>query len=579
MLKRIPRRRLSNGRRVVIIGVVGATAAAVALLGASTASAVLSGSPSNFEANDGNMVVDTSGNNDWASVDFFHVADISNSTADDSFTPGQKQDSTCPDISGHKNSQKDDFTDVASYSETNSTSQETYLYGATIRYAANGNASENVELKQGTNGLCANSTTLLARTPGDKLIAIDYLGGGTSVQFNVLTWVDTGGCFVPKDPAPCWGATVLSLSTAGAEGHASQSAIAAGDNPISNTALVAGQFAEFGVNLATAGIIPAGSCQAFPQTVWESRASGSSFVSSTKDVAIENHTITNCGEVKIIKHTDPRGVNQAFSFTSTLTGDEVTCTQDTDPGDSKASFSLNDNGNTTADSAANTQDCTNVPAGDYTVTEGTEPSGFVLESLSCVADGDGASGEQDGTVDEQANITVTANSTVTCTYVNQQQRGAIKITKTDSKTTHGLSGATFSITGPNSYSNSVQTGGTTGTVCVGNLPFGTYTVTETAAPTGYAIDDATGHSVTVDNNASCSDTTYVGEAISFSDTPLADIQVRFRDGGSGTTSATISCDNATGSTSTTGTTGWDTTKTVTGIKAPTVIHCTINIDP
>jgi hypothetical protein len=81
------------------------------------------------------------------------------------------------------------------------------------------------------------------------------------------------------------------------------------------------------------------------------------------------------------------------------------------------------------------------------------------------------------------------------------------------------------------------------------------------------------------NGAKCTDSTFGGAAYPFTDSPLSDIQVNFRDGGSGLTSATITCDNATGSTSTTTASGWDTTKTVTGIHAPTTVHCTITIDP
>ena len=179
-------------RRVLALLFV-AFAAGMALY-ATSAFGILDGSPSNFESDDGNMVVDTIGNNDWNSVAFDHVADPFNTNSDNSFTSGQKQDTPCPDVSGHKNPPKDDFTDVASYSETNNTAGSpqfghTFLYGATIRFAPNGSASENVELKQGTNGDCANG--LLERTAGDKLIAIDYTQGGTQVDFSVLTWVDT----------------------------------------------------------------------------------------------------------------------------------------------------------------------------------------------------------------------------------------------------------------------------------------------------------------------------------------------------------------------------------------------------
>jgi hypothetical protein len=295
-----PLRRQLAGRRRWVFGTTVVAAAAVMGLFVASALGVLSGSPSKFEANDGNMVVDTAGNNDWATVNFVHVTDQSNSTSDSSFTPGQKQDAICPDTTGHKNPGKDDFTDVASFNETNQTTGETFLYGATIRFTANGNASENVELKQSST-LCPGQPTggVTQRTPGDKLLAIDYLNGGTNVQFNVLTWIDgtdptNSVCFVSNDLPPCWGSVVTSLSANAAEGQASQAAITAANNPINGQALVAGQFAEFGVNLSAAGIVPANSCQSFPQTVWESRSSGSSFVSSTKDIAVENHTIGNC---------------------------------------------------------------------------------------------------------------------------------------------------------------------------------------------------------------------------------------------------------------------------------------------
>jgi len=472
-----------KGRKLVLALATTTGLVASLLLGGLTANAILSGSPSKFEANDGDMIAGAA-NHDWNNVSFAHIADSAASTTDDSFTSGQKQDTTCPSIEGHKNPPKDDFTDVASFSDVASNG-DTFLYGATIRYAANGDASENVQLKQGTSGFCAGSTTLLARTPGDKLLAIDYLNGGTSLDTHVLTWVGTGACFVSTDTAPCWGATALSLGAAGAEGEASQSAITAENNPISSQDLASGQFAEFGVNLRVAGIIPAGQCSAFPQTVWESRSSGSSFVSTTKDVTIENKTITNCGEVVIIKHTNPRGLNHGFGFTSTLTGAQLSCTRST-----ATAFTLNDTGNTTADSAGNTQDCTKVPVGSYTVTEGADPTGFAFASLSCTATG-GAAGSQDGTVTKQADITMTAGGKVTCTYVNDQQTGAIKITKTSSKGTHpGLAGATFTITsGGTAISGSPFTTNANGVICADHLAFGTYSVQETGAPTGYAIDD------------------------------------------------------------------------------------------
>jgi hypothetical protein len=520
------------------------------------ASGVLTGSPSKFEAgNDpttglGNMVVDTAGNNDWASVTgdprYAHVTDLSNSQ-DNSFVSGQKQDTVCPDVDpAHSNPPKDDFTDVASFTESNTTTGDTYLYGATIRVAPNGSASENVELKQGTAGTCPGST-LLARVAGDKLLAIDYHGGGSVVDFHVLTWVETGSCNVSTDSPPCWGANSLTLTAAGAEGGVSGSDISAAQNPISGVAIKAGQFAEFGVNLATAGVIPSGTCKAFPQTVWESRSSGSSFVSTTKDISIENKTISNCGEIKIIKRSSPRGLDQNFPFTSSLTDPPAPVSSQSSPfcqaDNSPSAFTLNDKDGATGDTSNNTEDCTNVQPGNYTVTEGADPSGFVFKTLSCSSTGTGSSGAQDTTVLKQANITIAAGGVVTCIYTNQQQLGAIKITKQTTKSGHaGLANATFTITkGGTPIAGSPFTSGSDGTICVPNLGFADYVVTETAAPNGYHLDDGTGHTVTVDNNAKCDDNPYVGETITFNDTPLTDLLLHVNSEAANGTKSSIDC--------------------------------------
>jgi hypothetical protein len=561
-----------------------------------SAAGVLSGSPSSFESGDGDMIkTPNTSNKDWKDVTFVKVTDSTSST-DDSFVGGDKQDTLCPDVDGHSNPPKDDFTAVASVSETQSSApHHTFLYGATVRVQPNGNASENIELKQGLNGTCPGSP-LLQRSAGDKLIAIDYLNGGTNVQFNVLTWVTSGACLVGSHTAPCWGANIQTLASNAAEGRASQTAITAANNPITNENLTAGRFAEFGIDLTAAGIIPENECKSFPQTIWESRAAGSSFTSQVKDISIENTVISNCGSIKIIKQTNPRGIDQVFSFTSNLPANSaaggVACTAGGSAGiQANGNFCLNDSGNagkTLGSSAAdqnssgNTVTETELFPGSYTVTEGADPSGFNFGSATCTA----SAGSSASTNGKAASITLGVNGVVVCVYQNNQELGAIKITKTSIKSGNGLDGATFSITkGGTAISGSPFTTANGGVICVPNLGFGGYVVTETAAPSGFAIDTTAGQTVTVDNNANCTDATYVGESIGFTDTPLADIQVRFRDGGSGETALenALSCDNATGTPSTTDTTGWDDTLTITGVKvdgsAVVTIKCTIEIDP
>jgi hypothetical protein len=562
-------------RRLALLGTTLTTMMLVALILVPSAQAVLPGSPSLFESgNDptlglGNMIVNTIGNKDWVSVattatntPYVHLADAASSTTDDSFTPGQKQDTTCPTVEGHGNPPKDDFTDVASYTEVNATTGDTYLYGATIRYAANGNASENIELKKGTDGLCPGSATLLKRTAGDKMIAIDYLGGGKAVQFHVLTWVTSGACNVANDSAPCWGATVETLDPSVAEGGVSTAVITAAQNPISGVRLVAGQFAEFGVNLTDAGIIPAGSCASFSQTVWESRASGSSFVSSTKDITIEDKDINNCASVSVTKVGSDDGLQTGAIFTlyaGSGTGGTVvgTCTVDAN-----------------GDCQVTTGSFSDLNPGTYTIDETTIPAGY----------------DKDPTLPET--FTLVAGQAKELSYTDPALAGALSILKNSSKGgAVANAGAVFSYDNGTDPAGSVTDDGTgdddatTGSVCVSGLAPGDYTVNETSPPSGYGAAGAgeADQVVTVVNGTNCTDNLPgTGATATFTNPPLADIQVNFRDGGSGETSATIDCVDSSagdiGSNDGTPTTGWDLSETDNNL-VPDTYTCTVVIDP
>jgi hypothetical protein len=526
----------------------------LALIAISSASGVLAGSPSKFESgNDptlglGNMVVDTSGNKDWISVtgeaNYVHLSDAAATTSDDSFTPGQKQDTPCPTEEGHKNPQKDDFTDVASFFEV-AGNGDVYLYGATLRYAPNGNASENIELKQGTNGECADVPGLLERSPGDKLIAIDYLGGGSAVQFHILTWVASGSCFVANDPAPCWGATVQDLTGSGlAEGGVNNAAISTTNNPIDGTALKAGQFAEFGINLSDAGIIPSGECQGFSQTVWESRSSGSSFVSSTKDVTIEDKDINTCASVSVRKVGDDGGSQAGAVFTlyegADINGTVVgTCTVDAN-GDCLPSF-------------------TGLNPGQYTLDESNTPANYAKDPTLPFT------------------FTLAQGENKSLTFTDIAQLGAIKVSKTrkhaaDGPGNHPHQGVSFTVNGVTKQTDA------NGEACFDGLAQTAYTVHETV-PAGYSVD-GNDKSVTVNNAAKCSDATYVGESVSFHNTPLTDITVSVDSQVDGGTSSTIECKDSANGTVASGSTGSNGDGSATGSDLePDTYTCTVVVDP
>jgi Prealbumin-like fold domain len=503
---------------------------------------------STFEGNDGNLVVDTAGNTDWANAPNRVVGlDQPSGGSDNAFGKGTKEDDpNVQVVTGSIPPNKNDLTRFYIGSEFANNSN--FLYLAWERLVNIGSANMDLEINQKTTAGFTGTTTgpvTLNRTAGDLLVTYDFSGSGTPT-LGLLKWVTSGAtsqCF-SANALPCWGNRV-DLSAAGsAEGAVNTGTVTDPVPPNAPRTLTTGLFGEAAINLTAAGVFPAGTCEAFGSAFLKSRSS-SSFPAEVKDfIAPQPVNISNCGTVNIIKHTDPRGINQDFGFNSTIPNPAAgsttpDCSLDTTP----SSFTLNDDAGLDPPSpittgTANTEHCANVPAGSYTVTENSPlPANFVLESLSCTT-----GGSQDATNPLQANITVVPNSTVTCVYVDKQQLGAIKITKTSSKGTHpALAGATFAITsGGTPIAGSPFTTGSDGTVCVDHLPFGTYSVQETAAPPGYAIDDTAAHDVSVSANSTCGD----GNEATFAatDTPLSKITVSFQSlAGPGVTTATVQC--------------------------------------
>jgi hypothetical protein len=323
-----------------------ALATGVALLLISGASGTLSNST--FNAGDGNMTIDPGDTHDWADAATYfgsnytgNIPDLFNSTSDNAFTSGQKQDTACPDISGQKSPPKDDFTSAAYASEQYPASTgDLFLYGATFRYAGNGNASENIELNQGTAGKCTGSS-LYKRVKGDRLLTIDYLNGGTSASFHILTWIVDGSdpnnstCFVSNDIPPCWGVNALQLDPSEAEGAVNQVALTPAQNPITNVAVGQFQFAEFGVDLTKA--IGLSGCGKIAQTEIEARASGASFVSTTKDIVIGTKPLNPCQPTLT---TDAGGPYLLGSNGTVALSDKATLSGGTSSATGKLTYSL-----------------------------------------------------------------------------------------------------------------------------------------------------------------------------------------------------------------------------------------------
>jgi hypothetical protein len=557
------------------------------------------GNSSGFEDDDANLIVNTTF--DWNSFSrvswlptgsttptrqadkvvsgwtFKGIEDWDATTADSGFAGGTKQDDNCATVITAKAPNKDDLKRIYLSSKTvdidptAGVNNHVFLNLAWVRIPQNTtspSAHVAFEFNKGTTA-CGSTSPLVQRTAGDMLIVYDFEGGAGTPVLTLRRWVTSGACEIGSNSAPCWG-TATNL-TAGGFAEAAVNVENTALDQLAPPALSAStsvdatlglsEFGEAGIDLTGAGVFTQGQCESFGKVFGVSRSSGNSGTAQMKDlVGPGNFNLRNCGTVTIIKHTVPANLNQNFGFTSNLAG---TCTADATP----ASFTLNDSG-------TDTETCQDVPAGSYTVTEGANPANFTFTDLSCTASGTGTSATPaSGNATKTASITIAGGGSATCTYTNSQLLGAIKVTKTrkhaaDGAGDHPHAGVSFTVNGVTQQTDA------NGVTCFDGLPFTSYTVHETV-PAGYHVD-ANDKSVTVDNNATCSDNPYVGETVSFHNTPLTNVTVSVDSQVAGGTSSTIDCEPT--ATDPDAGPGDDISVTLSDLE-PMTLTCTIVIDP
>jgi hypothetical protein len=382
MSKHLARRRVSIKTMVIPIAVL-----AVGILGlAGAASANLSGST--FEGNDGNLVVNTAGNQDWVNApNRVRGDDLASGTNDNSFGQGTKEDDpNVTVVTGSIPPQKSDLTRFYVANEVAGSSN--FLYLAWERSNVLGSANMDFEINKSVQpNLTTTGPKTLLRSAGDLLITFDFGGSGSPV-LGLLKWVTTGAasqCF-SANSVPCWGNRVNLSGLGEAEGAVNSTTVT---DSIAGVSLPAGTFGEASVNLTAAGVFPPGTCTAFGSTFLKSRSSAS-FPAEVKDfVAPQPVNISNCGTIVINKVT--QNGNSTFGYTTT-------------GGLSPSTFTLM--GGDTRTYGPGT-----VLPGTYTVTEDSPlPSGWTFTSLTCTTGG-AVSGQV-------ATITMTPGATITCTYTN-----------------------------------------------------------------------------------------------------------------------------------------------------------------
>jgi hypothetical protein len=237
------------------------------------------------------------------------------------------------------------------------------------------------------------------------------------------------------------------------------------------------------------------------------------------DTDVLDCTYTNRARGTIIVEKITDDGNGSFDFTSgTLTPSPFTLT-------------------TTAAGAGGKDSRTfgNLSPGTFDVSE-TVPAGWNLVSATC----------DDGS--QPAAIGLSAGETVTCTFHDAREKGAIEIVKTRKHAAagpgdHPHSGVTFTVTGGElpAAGVTVTTNGS-GVACVDGLLLssfaGSYTVTETV-PDGYVSDDSE-KTVAVTTEDACGGADNEAQ-VSFHNTPLTDVTVSVDSQVEGGTASTIDC--------------------------------------
>jgi uncharacterized surface anchored protein len=271
-------------------------------------------------------------------------------------------------------------------------------------------------------------------------------------------------------------------------------------------------------------------------------------VKANEQVSVTFVNVRQLGSVKITKTDDATPPNP-------LAGAEFTLYEDNAPtGGTRGDEDLATNKTCTTDTDG-TCTITGVLPGPYWVVETITPPGH------------------DSAADQH--VTVTANEQTSVSFVDPRHRGAILVTKTRKHAAagpgdHPQADVEFTVNGV------TKTTDANGRACFDGLLFGDYTVHE-VTPAGYKGEaDKT---VTVNNKASCADNPYVGETVSFSNTPLSNITVSFESQVPGGTAATINCIGLTATPADETPSAFDDISETFKDLVPGTYTCTVVVDP
>jgi len=423
-------------------------------------------------------------------------ADTPSGKNDNAFGQGTKEDQTLVNVvTGSIPPNKNDLTNLyanGGNGTTPATASHVFLYLGWTRAVNTGSANLDFEFNKTQFALPLTDTKNVAlnRQAGDLLFLYDFGGSGAPV-LTEFEWITSGTCSVGSDSAPCWGASSGTL--------VSEASISAN-----------GLFGEAVIDLTASGVIPSGSCESFQQAYAKARASTSLGAEMKDFISPGPINVNTCGAAAVKKTDAQTG--------ATLAG---------------ATFTLTDSANkliATVTSGSDGTACVGgLNQGTYTWTETAAPPGYVIVP--------------------PASQTVNVNAVSSCpttpfvTTFTDLAKGAVAVKKVSDKGSVALAGATITLKDSANTVVGTVTTDANGTGCVGNLVQGTYTWTETAAPTGFAID-TTSQQVVLNAGSSCPSTTFV---TTFGDAPLTDITATAKsEATTGGSQTTITCKDSQG---------------------------------
>ena len=535
--------RRARPRWVALVGFV----MVFSLMGVATTLAThpeVSLSGSNFEIDtDANLKQDdASPSIDWASVTEVRRADLPSGSGDNSFGQGAKEDTAIPSVvDGSIPPNKSDLKFFGLYQEGSTSNGFLNLYWSRVQDPS---GTTNMDFEFNQSGTLSSNGVTPVRTAGDLLIIYDLSNGGTNPTLSKSTWNGSS-----------WG-TPVALNGTNSAGSINTSAIPAADSD-SLGAHSARTFGE--AQLRLSAIFPDPTiCLSFGSAYLKSRSSDS-FSSALKDfIAPQPVNVSNCGSINIHKQDDAAG---------NLAGATFSLFKDNAPVGGSPPHGAEDTavaGKTCTTAANGNCSITGILAGEYWVAETTTPAGYQTAA--------------------DQHVTVTASDTpISLTFVDPRLLGAIRVEKSakhaDFPNTNPNLGATFTVTQGATTIGTIVTDGTTGVGCLANLVFGSYTVTETSVPAGYAAPGA--QTATISTSGSCptGSTTKL-----FENTPLTNITVTATSQVTGGTASKITCANATPTNIApdpadgTPTAFDDTTETIKNL-VPGTYTCTIVVDP